>query len=119
MREAREQWEKELAEELKKARERQARANASGYSSQSSSHASGASTNSWGSPKTSLIQRFNALANQHGTIVLGENPTKADLKTAYRQLSKKLHPDTSGDSSTATQFGELSDIYTKLKEHLN
>ncbi len=91
--EAREQWEKKLAEELRKARERRAReARDSRYSSQSSSRASGSTTNSWGSPKTSLIQRFNALANQHGITPLGENPTAADVSNALKELHKKIHP---------------------------
>ncbi len=116
------QWKRDFEERLKQAQKKQAReARDSRYSSQSStSGASGANTTFWGPPpKTSLIQGFNALANQHGITPLGENPTKAELKSAYRNLSMKLHPDTSGDSSTATQFVELSDIYTKLQEHLN
>ena len=66
-----------------------------------------------------VIDRFNALANQHGITPLGENPTRDQLKTAYRALSMQLHPDTSGNPSTVTQFKELSGIYQTLQEHLN
>ena len=99
--EARAKWERDCEEQLRQARERQAReaqeerareARGSRYSSQSSSRASGSRPNSWGSPKTSLIQRFNTLAKEHGITPLGENPTAADVSNAFKELHKKIHP---------------------------
>ncbi len=51
------------------------------------------------------------------TLGIPENATQADIKTAYRKLAKKHHPDTKdGD---ANKFKEISEAYEQLGDELS
>ena len=51
------------------------------------------------------------------TLGIPENATQADIKTAYRQLAKKHHPDTK--DGEANKFKEISKAYEQLGDELN
>ena len=53
-----------------------------------------------------------SFVSSQGKFLQGKYQTIAELKTAYRKLSKKLHPDTGGNDQ---DFRELLDEYEKLK----
>lgn len=48
--------------------------------------------------------------------LLGVEPSasKDEIKTAYRALARKLHPDVARDSESATRFKLISNAYTTL-----
>ena len=51
--------------------------------------------------------------------VKGDLTTKAGVKSAYRKLSVKLHPDKTGGDATKTEdFKRLGESYTALKDLL-
>jgi len=51
------------------------------------------------------------------TLGIPQNATRADIKTAYRRLAKKHHPDTKdGD---ANKFKEISKAYEQLGDDMN
>ena len=45
---------------------------------------------------------------------LGPNASDADIKTAYRRLAKKYHPDRSGTRETREQFIAINEAYEVL-----
>ena len=47
----------------------------------------------------------------HAKLGLPENATKAEVKSAYFSLAKKLHPDNGGN---AKEFNELTEAYKRL-----
>lgn len=48
--------------------------------------------------------------------LLGVEPsaTKHEIKTAYRALARRLHPDVAQDGESATRFKLISNAYTTL-----
>ena len=47
-------------------------------------------------------------------LALGPGSGDEEIRTAYRRLAKRLHPDTSKDPSTAKQFARVSRAYKLL-----
>lgn len=48
---------------------------------------------------------------------VGKNATDKEIKTAYRKLAKKYHPDTAGDSeSSKKRFEEIGEAYAILSD---
>ena len=46
---------------------------------------------------------------------VGRNATDKEIKSAYRKLAKKYHPDTNpGDKNAEEKFREVSDAYAVL-----
>ena len=50
--------------------------------------------------------------------ILGVNPKDElkTIKTAYRRLARKYHPDVSTESDAETKFKAIAEAYTLLKE---
>jgi len=74
-----------------------------------------------GTPSQSeLIKLFNEIATLYATPRLGSNPTKAELKSAWIQANKKLHPDALGGKSnqdTILDNQHINSINDLLKTH--
>ena len=51
--------------------------------------------------------------------ILGVKPTATsdEIKSAYRKLSRKYHPDTNPDDSAKEMFQKISKAYDVLKNH--
>ncbi len=47
-------------------------------------------------------------------LALGPGADTEDIRTAYRRLAKRWHPDSSGDPTTARQFARLTRAYKVL-----
>lgn len=58
------------------------------------------------------------MANRSYYDVLGvaKNASDADIKTAYRRLAKKYHPDTTKDEDGEAKFKEANEAYEVLKD---
>ena len=56
------------------------------------------------------IRGFNSRAD-HAKLGLPQNASKAEVKSAYFSLAKKLHPDNGGN---AKEFNEITEAYKRL-----
>ena len=54
--------------------------------------------------------------NLYKVLGISKSATGADIKKAYRQLSKKYHPDICKEGDTAQKFKEIADAYSILKD---
>ncbi len=50
------------------------------------------------------------------TLGVPRDVTQADIKTAYRKLARKYHPDVSKESDAESRFKELGEAYAVLKD---
>lgn len=57
------------------------------------------------------------MANPYATLEVQKNASEAEIKSAYRKLAKKLHPDHNKDNPTAAaRFAKASQAYTLLSD---
>ncbi|CAN1822143.1 Chaperone protein dnaJ GFA2, mitochondrial [Linum perenne] len=77
----------------------------------------------FGAPKTNLraLRLIHGTAytakDYYDTLGVSKNATQTDIKKAYYQLAKKLHPDSNKDDPEAQQkFQEVSKAYEVLKD---
>jgi hypothetical protein len=74
-----------------------------------------------GTPSQSeLIKLFNEIATLYDTPRLGSNPTKAELKSAWIQANRKLHPDAlrgKSNQDTILDNQHINSINDLLKTH--
>ncbi|CAN1224481.1 Chaperone protein dnaJ GFA2, mitochondrial [Linum grandiflorum] len=78
---------------------------------------------SFGAPKTNFrtVRLIHGTActakDYYDTLGVSKNATQTDIKKAYYQLAKKLHPDSNKDDPDAqTKFQEVSKAYEVLKD---
>lgn len=78
----------------------------------------------WRAPKrqnnkgqTGLSSGAHAMSEQEALDVLGleKGASLEDIKTAHRNLIRKMHPDHGGTSYLAQRINEAKDVLTKLK----
>lgn len=50
------------------------------------------------------------------TLGVARNATEADIKSAYRKLARKYHPDVNKDGDAEERFKEVGEAYTVLKD---
>ena len=55
--------------------------------------------------------------NHHRVLGLSPGATKKQIKSAYRQLALKYHPDRNSSAGAARKFQELTEAYDYLLEH--
>jgi DnaJ-class molecular chaperone len=53
-------------------------------------------------------------ANHYKLLGLEPTASKHEIKSAYRALARKLHPDVAKDTESATRFKLISNAYTTL-----
>ena len=53
------------------------------------------------------------MADYYETLGVSKNASEKDLKTAFRKLAAKHHPDAGGD---AEKFKEINEAYNTLKD---
>ncbi|BEI83167.1 hypothetical protein CcaverHIS002_0310350 [Cutaneotrichosporon cavernicola] len=63
-----------------------------------------------------LLGQVLAASNYYSLLGLKKDASDADLKRAYRKLSKKYHPDVNPDESAHEKFIEVSKAYEVLSE---
>jgi hypothetical protein len=56
------------------------------------------------------------MSKYHRILGVSPNATKAEIKEAYRDLAKKLHPDRNSASDANDKFAELQEAYDSLME---
>ena len=57
------------------------------------------------------------MRDPYDVLGVSKNASAADIKSAYRKLAKKLHPDANKhDPKAATRFAELNSAYEILGE---
>lgn len=54
--------------------------------------------------------------DDYGVLGLGPNADSEDVKTAFRYLSKKYHPDCSGSQDTSRRFVQVVKAYKQLNQ---
>lgn len=52
----------------------------------------------------------------YAALGLDENASQAEIKSAYRKLARKFHPDVSGDAATEEKFKQVNEAYKVLKD---
>ena len=52
----------------------------------------------------------------YGILGVGKNATKAEVKSAYRKLALKWHPDKNADTSAEAKFKEINNAYEVLSD---
>ena len=57
--------------------------------------------------------------NYHKVLGLSPGATKKQIKSAYRQLALKYHPDRNKSAGAARKFQEITEAYDYLLEHPN
>lgn len=68
------------------------------------------------SNKRYSTQTASAQDDYYKTLGVTHNATMEQIKNAYRELSKKYHPDVSKDSDAADKFKRISHAYSVLKD---
>lgn len=66
-----------------------------------------------------IIRRRTLLSMEddyYSILGLSKTATESDLKTAYRKLSQKYHPDRNSDSDAPEKFKEVSNAYSVLSD---
>ena len=53
------------------------------------------------------------MTDPYSTLGVSKNATDAEIKSAYRRLAKKYHPDAGGDQ---TRFADISNAYNYIKD---
>src|SRR4026209_6787 len=55
------------------------------------------------------------MVNYYETLKVSQDASKAEIKSAYRRLARKLHPDkNNGSEKTAIAFAEIAEAYEVL-----
>lgn len=62
-----------------------------------------------------MAQRKAAADASLAVLGLGPGAEEEDIRTAWRRLARRLHPDGSGDPATATRFARVARAYKVLK----
>jgi DnaJ-domain-containing protein 1 len=62
-----------------------------------------------------LAPKFNDSGDWHKTLGVSKNASPDEIKSAYRTLSKKHHPDVSKDPGAAEKFEKINQAYTASK----
>jgi hypothetical protein len=58
------------------------------------------------------------MVNYYDTLKVSPKATSAEIKSAYRRLARKLHPDVNnGSEETALKFAEIAEAYEILGNH--
>ncbi|MDP2907123.1 MAG: molecular chaperone DnaJ [Nanoarchaeota archaeon] len=52
----------------------------------------------------------------YGTLGVGKDATKEEIKKAYKKLAMKYHPDVSKEKNAAEKFKEISEAYAALSD---
>jgi hypothetical protein len=95
---------------------REARTRARRQAQRRASHSAdgGTTTGEWGGRGRRRADRLGGLTRAEAYEVLGLDPTASDdeVRDAYRDQAKELHPDTEGGSADA--FQELNDAYERI-----
>ena len=59
----------------------------------------------------------DAFEDHYRVLGVHANATKEEIKKAYRELSKKYHPDVSQDKDSLEKFKKISNAYSMLKDN--
>ena len=54
--------------------------------------------------------------NYYQVMWLSSDPSEKEIKTAYRRLARKYHPDISKEAQAEEKFKELGEAYDVLKD---
>ena len=57
---------------------------------------------------------FNSTKNYYEILEVSVNATTAEIKTAYRKLARKFHPDINKSPEAIERFKEISTAYETL-----
>ena len=58
------------------------------------------------------------MTNPYEALGVSKNASADEIKSAYRRLAKKYHPDTATDKkNAAVEFSKISAAYDILKKH--
>src|SRR5258708_6883390 len=56
------------------------------------------------------------MTDLYGTLGLSSRATPADIKSAYRRLARKFHPDVSASPDANARFAEINEAYHVLSD---
>jgi molecular chaperone DnaJ len=59
---------------------------------------------------------YNSMGNHYETLGVSQDANEKDIKSAYRSLSLKYHPDRNSDPEATSKFQEISAAYEVLSD---
>lgn len=67
-------------------------------------------------PKPTRAARLVVHADYYSTLGVAKNADKKQIKSAYRQLARKYHPDVNKEPDAEQKFKEISNAYEVLSD---